>query len=144
MILVACAASASAAASEAWLPTATKAHDPRGATHVGELRSGEQVDIVVSLQVRNKTRLDALTANLMTGIAGAKPLAPGQFLDQYAPTADQAQAVVTYLRSQGISNIEIAPNRLLVNASGGAGGPSAPSWPTCISTTSRDARPTPT
>ena len=120
-ILVACAACANAATNEAWAPTTTKAHDPRGATHVGELRSGEQVDIVVSLQVRNKTQLNALTASLMTGTAGAKPLTPGQFLDQYAPTADQAQAVVTYLRSQGFSNIEIAPNRLLISASGGAG-----------------------
>lgn len=116
-----CAFASQAATSEAWAPTTTKAHDPRGATHVAALRSGDQVDIVVSLQTRNSTQLQALTTKLMSGMAGVSPLTPAQFLDQYAPTAEQAQAVATYLRSQGFANIEIAPNRLLVSATGGAG-----------------------
>jgi subtilase family serine protease len=115
------AVSAQAATAEAWVATSTKAHDPRAAVHVAPLRAGEQVDIVVSLKLRNKTELDALTAKLMTGAAGVKPLTSAEFMARHAPTAAQAQEVVTYLRAHGFSNIEVAPNNLLVSATGGAG-----------------------
>ena len=115
------AVSAQAATSEAWVATSTKAHDPQSAVHVAPLKAGEQVNIVVSLKLRNKAELDALTAKLMTGAAGAKPLTSAEFMAKHAPTAAQAQAVVAYLRAQGFSNIEVAPNNLLVSATGGAG-----------------------
>ena len=115
------AVSAQAATSEAWVATSTKAHDPRAAVHVAPLKAGEQVDIVVSLKLRNKADLDALTAKLMAGAPGVKPVTSAEFMDRYAPTAAQAAAVVTYLRAQGFSNIEVAPNNLLVSATGGAG-----------------------
>ena len=115
------AVSAQAATSEAWVATSTKAHDPRAAVHVAPLKAGEQVDIVVSLKLRNKTDLDALTAKLMAGAPGVKPLSSAEFNAKYAPTAAQAQAVVAYLRAQGFSNIEVASNNLLVSATGGAG-----------------------
>jgi len=115
------AVSAQAATSEAWVATSTKAHDPRAAVHVAPLKAGEQVDIVVSLKLRNKAELDSLTAKLMAGTAGVKPLTSAEFMAKHAPTAAQAQAVVTYLRAQGFSNIEVAGNNLLVSATGGAG-----------------------
>jgi len=115
------ALSAQAAASEAWVATATKAHDPQAAVHVAPLKAGEQVNVVVSLKLRNKAELDALTAKLMAGAPGVKPLTSAEFMAKHAPTAAQAQAVVAYLRSQGFSNIDVAPNNLLVSATGGAG-----------------------
>jgi subtilase family serine protease len=115
------AVSAQAATTEAWVATSTKAHDPRAAVHVAPLKAGEQVDIVVSLKLRNKAELDSLTAKLMAGTAGVKPLTSAEFMAKHAPTAAQAQAVVTYLRAQGFSNIEVAANNLLVSATGGAG-----------------------
>jgi xanthomonalisin len=115
------AVSAQAATSEAWVATSTKAHDPRAAVHVAPLKAGEQVDIVVSLKLRNKPELDALTAKLMAGAAGVKPLSSAEFNARYAPTAAQAQAVVAYLNAQGFSNIKVAANNLLVSATGGAG-----------------------
>ena len=115
------AVSAQAATSEAWVATSTKAHDPRAAVHVAPLKAGEQVDIVVSLKLRNKAELDSLTAKLMSGAAGVKPLTSAEFMAKHAPTAAQAQAVVAYLRVQGFSNIEVAANNLLVSATGGAG-----------------------
>jgi xanthomonalisin len=121
LVLGALAISAQAATSEAWVATSTKAHDPRAAVHVAPLKAGEQVDIVVSLKLRNKPELDALTAKLMTGAAGAKPLTSAEFMSRHAPTAAQAQAVVEYLRKQGFVNIEVASNNLLVSATGGAG-----------------------
>jgi pseudomonalisin/xanthomonalisin len=121
LVLAALTASAHAATAEAWVATTTKAHDPLNAVHVAQLRDGEQVDIVVSLKLRNKTGLDALTAKLMSGAAGVKPLTSAEFLANYAPTAAQAAAVVDYLRAQGFVDIEVAPNNLIVSATGGAG-----------------------
>jgi xanthomonalisin len=115
------ALSAQAATSEAWVATSTKAHDPKAAVHVAPLRAGEQVNVVVSLKLRNKPELDALTSKLMTGAAGVKPLTSAEFMAKHAPTAAQAQAVVAYMHAQGFTNIEVAPNRLLVSATGGAG-----------------------
>jgi subtilase family serine protease len=121
LVLGALAISAQAATSEAWVATATKAHDPRAAVHVGPMRAGDQVQIVVSLKLRNKAQLDSLTADLMSGKAGVKPLTADQFLAAHAPTAAQADAVVSYLRQHGFVDIEVAPNRLLISAKGGAG-----------------------
>ncbi len=115
------ALSAHAATSEAWVATSTKAHDPRAAVHVAPLRAGEQVPVVVSLKLRNKADLDVLTAKLMAGAPGVRALTSAEFMAKYAPTAAQAQAVVAYLRAQGFSNIEVAPNNLLVSATGTAG-----------------------
>ncbi len=111
----------SAQASEAWVATSTKAHDPRAAVHVAPLKAGDQVNIVVSLKLRNKADLDALTAKLMAGAPGVHPLSSAEFMARHAPTAAQAQSVVDYLRGQGFSNIEVATNNLLVSATGGAG-----------------------
>src|SRR3954470_23072867 len=94
------ALSAQAATTEAWVATSTKAHDPRAAVHVAPMKAGEQVNIVVSLKLRNKDQLDALTARLMTGAAGARPLTSAEFMAQHAPTEAQAQAVADYLRSK--------------------------------------------
>src|SRR6201996_400766 len=109
------------AATEAWVATSTKAHDPRAAVHVAPLRAGEQVDVVVSLKLRNKASLDALTAKLMAGAPGVRPLRSADFSAQSAPPAAQAQAVVAYLRAQGFTNIDVAPNNLLISATGTAG-----------------------
>jgi pseudomonalisin len=114
------ALSAQAATTETWVATSTKAHDPRAAVHVAPLKAGEQVDIVISLKLRNKAELDSLTSKLMTGAAGARPLTSAEFMAKHAPTEADAQAVVAYLRAQGFTNIEIAPNRLLVSATGTA------------------------
>jgi xanthomonalisin len=115
------AVSAQAATSEAWVATTTKAHDPMAAVHVAPLRAGEQVNVVVSLKLRNKAELDTLTAQLMSGAAGVHPLSSAEFMAKHAPTATQAQAVVAYLRAQGFTNIDVAPNNLLVSATGTAG-----------------------
>src|SRR5471032_3551943 len=73
------AVSAQAATSEAWVATSTKAHDPRAAVHVAPLKAGEQVDVVVSLKLRNKAELDSLTAKLMAGTPGVKALTSAEF-----------------------------------------------------------------
>ncbi|HEX7637153.1 MAG TPA: protease pro-enzyme activation domain-containing protein [Burkholderiaceae bacterium] len=121
LVLGALAVSAHAATSTAWVSTATKAHDPRTAVHVAPLRAGDQVPIVVSLKLRNKSQLDAFTARLMAGDKSVKPLTAAQFKAAYAPTNAQVARVVAYLRQQGFTGIEVADNNLLVSATGGAG-----------------------
>ena len=115
------AVSAQAATTEAWVATSTKAHDPRTAVHVGPLKAGEQINIVVSLKLRNKDVLDALTNKLMANAKGVQPLTAAQFKAAHAPTDAQVADVVAYLRAQGFGKIEVAPNNLLVSATGGAG-----------------------
>jgi xanthomonalisin len=121
MLAGAFAVSAQAATTEAWVATSSQAHDPRAAVHIGPLKAGEQVRIVVSLKLRNKDALDTLTAKLMSGAKGVQPLTAEQFKSAHAPTDAQVADVVKYLREQGFTQIEVAPNNLLVSATGGAG-----------------------
>ena len=121
LVLGAIAVSAQAAVSQAWVATATKAHDPRAAVHVAPMRAGDQVSFSVSLKLRNKAQFDAFTAKLMAGDKSVKPLSSEEFMAQYAPTTEQVTRVVAYLRAHGFSDIEVAPNHLLVSATGGAG-----------------------
>jgi xanthomonalisin len=118
LMLAAFATTAQAAATPAWVGVAAHAHDPRNAVHVGPLRAGTPVHVSVSLQVRNKAQLDALTNQLIAGTPGAKPLTAAEFAARHAPTPAQAQAVVDYLHAKGFINVEVADNRLIVTADG--------------------------
>ena len=118
-MIVAAAAQATGAPAQAWATTSTRAHDPGAAVHVGRLADDAQVEVVVSLKLRNKAQLDALTDALMSG-RGATPLSREEFMARHAPTDAQVRAVVDYLRAQGFTRIEPAANNLLVTASGSA------------------------
>ena len=121
VIAAAIAVASAQAATPAWVATTTKAHDPRGATHLAPLRAGDAVPVVVSLKLRNKAELDALAARLMAGDPAARALTREQFMARHAPTDEQVARVVAYLRQQGFAGIEVASNHLLVSATGGAG-----------------------
>jgi subtilase family serine protease len=103
----------------AWVPTKTMAHDTRGAMHVAALRAGVPVRVAVSLQLRDRAALDALTADLAHGRT-THHLTSDEFLARHAPTQAQVQAVVAHLASSGFTNIEVAGNRLVVTAQGDA------------------------
>jgi xanthomonalisin len=105
------------AADEAWVATRTLASDVATAQHVGAMRPGEQVHIAVTLKLRNKAQLDALTEALMTGRT-REHLTSEQFMQRHAPTADQAKSVVDYLAQHGFRNIEVADNRMVITADG--------------------------
>lgn len=83
---------------------------------------GESVDIVLGLNLRNEAQLDQYLRDLHTpGSPHYKQfLTPAQFAAQYAPTDQQVASVVAHLRKAGFVNIVVAPNRLLVSASGTA------------------------
>src|SRR5215469_9089722 len=112
------------------LPTADNAVQAPSSAMVAihpavSLRSGDQVlgalafshpmHVVVTLKLRNEQQLDQYISK-----PGFKPLTAEQFNAQYAPTAEQAQAVADYLTKAGFTNVKIAPNRALVEADGRA------------------------
>lgn len=112
--------SMSAHAQQQWVPIATKI--PRlsdAVKHVAPMQSGEPVHVVVSLKLRNKAELDTLTANIIAGTA--KPISSAEFMNRFAPTVAQAQAVVDHLATHGFINVTVDGNRMLVSADGTAG-----------------------
>jgi subtilase family serine protease len=108
-------------AAGAWASTATQAM-PLKNFSVSPLAASQQLHVVVGLNARNKAQLDVLVAQM--GKPGSpmfgKTITPDQFLASYGPTADQANAVVSYLQQAGLSNIEVSGNRLTVSAYGSA------------------------
>ena len=82
---------------------------------VGPLAFSHPMHVVVTLKLRNEQQLDSYIAK-----PGFKPLTSEQFNAQYAPTAEQAQAVANYLSKAGFTNVKIAPNRAQVEADGRA------------------------
>ncbi|MDB5986114.1 MAG: putative protease [Nevskia sp.] len=109
-------------ATPGWL-TKASVPSPQNATLRNTLAAGEPVQVTVSLLVRNKSELDGFVSELIRpgSPAYGRALSSAQFLNRYAPTDAQAQAVASHLRSAGFSNVQIAPNRLLVTADGSAG-----------------------
>ncbi|PFH30469.1 S53 family peptidase [Burkholderia sp. JKS000303] len=105
--------------STAGAPAASTAAAAATAT---EMAPGETVDIVLGLNLRNEAQLDQYLRDLHTpGSPHYKQfLTPAQFAAQYAPTDQQVAAVVAHLRKAGFVDIVVAPNRLLVSASGTA------------------------
>lgn len=109
-------------AQSSWMPTRTYAHPTANATFLRYLADQERIPIVVSLRMRNTQDLAARIANMSTqgGPAHRRPLSASEILNTYAPTSTQVAAVVRYLRSTGFSGISVAPNRLLISATGTA------------------------
>jgi len=102
-----------------WVPTHSHAVDTSIATEGLAMQTGEEVHIAVSLQVRDKAGLDALTESVVAG--KARPITSEEFQLRFAPTQASVDAVVSHLKKAGFINIEVAPNRLLVTADGSAG-----------------------
>ncbi|MBW7567418.1 S53 family peptidase [Chromobacterium subtsugae] len=114
---------AGANAAEAWVNTATQAHPVlatlTAAKATTEVAAGQSVHVAVTLKVRNKAQLDALTSSLLAGTSH-KTLSHAEFMAQYAPTQAQVDKVVAHLQKSGFRNIKVAANRMLVSADGSA------------------------
>ena len=89
-----------------------------GDVFTGVLPHTQPMHIVVALKVQNGAQLSNLVATHQT-------MKPEEFSASYAPSVSQAQAVATYLRQMGFTNVVIAPNRLFVSADGTADGAQA-------------------
>jgi len=108
-----------AVAQGAWVSTATKAFDTRSAVVQRAADEGETIRIVVGLKLRSKPDLDALLH--AGGIASRRGIDSDFIRFRFAPTADQAAAVIAYLRSAGFTKVRATSNNLLVTATGTVG-----------------------
>ena len=80
----------------------------------------QQLNLSIGMQLRDSTGL----ASLLSAIYNPQSpqyqqyLTPGQFDQLFAPTPDQVQQVVSYLQSLGLIVTSVAPNNLLIDATG--------------------------
>ena len=106
-------AKASISAPAGWAATGTGPIAPANASDLGPLDRGKTVNVVLGLQMRD---VDSVKA----GIAAGRRISRAAFVSQYAPSQAQVAAAVSYLQSQGFSNVTPAPNNMLVTASASA------------------------
>jgi subtilase family serine protease len=78
------------------------------------------LQLSIALKLRNEAQLDALLAaqNDPQSPLYHHYLTPQQFTEQFGPTPETVNRVVTYLRSQGLRVNGVSPNRTLISASG--------------------------
>jgi subtilase family serine protease len=93
-----------------WAPTATQGVTSLvSAVDLGHANVPGLLTVRLGLKLQNKAALDSYIqsindpANSLYG----QSLTPAQFAAQYAPSAPQVQAVVTYLQSLGLTGIEV-------------------------------------
>ncbi len=117
IMAVLCSCPAGAVTSEKWVLIKSATQGVRQAFFLGESRPAHPVDIVVALYPRNKQALGALSDQILINTSGPR-LTSDEFMTQYAPTEEQAQAVADYLRLHKFDHVNIASNRLLISAQG--------------------------
>ena len=79
-----------------------------------------QLQLSISLNLRNRDALTVLIAaqNDPNSASYHQYLTPKQFTAEFGPTQATVDSVVSYLKSQGLTVKSVAPNNLLVDASG--------------------------
>jgi subtilase family serine protease len=82
----------------------------------------QQLNLSIGLQLRNSSELDSLLSAIYDPQSPQyhQYLTPDQFNQLFAPTSDQVQQVVSYLQGQGLTVTSVAPNNLLIDATGSA------------------------
>src|SRR5256714_1786242 len=80
----------------------------------------QQLNLSIGLQLRRQADLDSLLQAMYDPQSTQyhQYLTPGEFNQLFAPTSDQVQQVVAFLQSQGLAVTGIAPNNLLIDATG--------------------------
>jgi pseudomonalisin len=107
-------------AATTWVNTGTGAEAPAlvSASNLSPLAGSTPLRITVALPIQNKSGLDAYirAANTPNTSTFGQKLTPAQFTASYGATSSQVSAVVSYLQSQGMTNVQATPNNLLVTA----------------------------
>ena len=111
-------------AAPGWVSTATHpseifSSDGESLAAAEEVAPGQAVEIAVSLKVRNRDLLEQRVAAIR-GAGSTDFIGEAELVGRHLPTQAQVTAVVTHLTAAGFRNIEVAPNRLLVTATGSA------------------------
>ena len=96
------------AAPSGWSSTATQGVTVANATNLGALEPSTPMTVRVGLNLHN-------TDALAHAIASGQTLTPAQFAATYGPTPSEVQAVVSYLQTQGFTNIETGTQMVSAN-----------------------------
>ncbi len=85
---------------------------------LGAANGAQPLNLSIGLHPRNQPELDNLLHNLYDPSSAMfhRFLTPQEFSDEFGPTVDQQQQVVSYLRGQGLTVTSISPNGLLIDA----------------------------
>lgn len=121
-LLFAPSAAASSSTNTTWAATQTRALTLTDATALGSVSASKWMQIVVALPIQNAAALNQYISDISTpgNPQYGQHLTPEAFTETYGPTASQVQAVKAYLESQGLQQISVSPNHLLITASGTA------------------------
>ena len=96
-----------------WANTATQVLALKNASDHGVVASSQTLTVRLGLQLHN---INGLKAAVQSGAV----LSPAAIKSSYGPTASEVGQVTSYLQSQGLSNVTVEPNNLIVSASGTA------------------------
>lgn len=123
LLLAAASLAVAASAQTVWVNTNTRAISDgllASATDYGPAPSDQAITVRVALNIRNKPTLVNYIReiNNPSGTLYGQRLTPAQFTASYGPTSSQVNAVVTYLKKNGFTNVVVEPNNLLISASG--------------------------
>ncbi len=91
-------------------------------TVVTPLELSQPLHVTIVLKNRNEDQLDTFLhdVNQPGSASYHKYLTPDQFKARFAPTDAQVQAVVSHLKANGFSNIQVTDNNKLISADGNA------------------------
>ncbi len=101
------------AAPAGWAPTSTLPLALSGASDLGALAPSQSITVHVGLQLNNASALKA-------AVASGQTVSIATFMASYAPTSAQVSQVSSYLQSQGLTDVTVEPNHLIVSATGTA------------------------
>lgn len=98
----------------------TKAVAPVVAQLLGRMPATQQLDLAISLPLRNQAQLNTLLQQLEdpTNPNYHKYLSVAQFTEQFGPTATQYQQVIAFAESHGLTVTHTSVNRALLNVAG--------------------------
>jgi subtilase family serine protease len=93
---------------------------PASAAMTGRLPSAQRMSIAMTLSLRNETELDSLLQRLYDPQSPdyRRFLTVQQFTEQFGPTEEDYNAVVSFAESQGLTVSAATANRLVVEATG--------------------------
>jgi pseudomonalisin len=106
-------AASTAAAPAGWANTATQAISLKNATDLGALNAAQAVTVRVGMQLHD-------VDTLKQAVQSHAKLSPSAVKAQFGPTAAEVAQVTAYLQGQGLGNVTVEPNNLLISATGSA------------------------
>jgi hypothetical protein len=98
----------------------TRATAPAGAQPIGRLPASQQLQLAISLPLRNQEQLNTLLQQLEDPNSSNyhQYLTSAQFTEQFGPTAEQYQQVIAYVQVHGFTVTHTSASRQLLNVSG--------------------------